>query len=366
MLLDKIEAWYERIGKKIVYILLVAVLTYVFFKYILELILPFVIAWLIAYFLNPFVTWMHKNIKLPRAMGTLLSMATILSGIGAVVVLVIRQLYLQIQSFAGSFGVYKQNVQIFIETIELKLQQLGERIPLPPSFSTLDDLVNELLSYIGSFMDEIVRGTYTVVSHVPNGLFFMIVVLISIFFMTKDFRKIKMFIKAQVPEKTSHQLVLIQNGLKNALGGYVKTQLILMCFTFSICLTGLVVLKRQYALLIALGIAVFDAFPIFGSGAVLIPWSIYHLIMGNYIVGLGLLAVYGSIVVVRQIMEPKVLSTQIGVYALVTLMSMYMGLKLMGVIGMILGPVVMVMLKTLQRIGVIPEFKYPTKEFDKE
>lgn len=358
---DQFMDWYNQIGKKILYILLGCLGVYIFLKYILELVLPFLIAWVVASLLHPIVTWLNKVVKIPRGFGTLLAMTTILSGVIAVITMIVKQLWIQIQSFADSFGYYKENIQYVFDKVELQMQQLGEHIPLPSAFASLDDLINEVLGLVGGFLDEIVKGTYAVVSHVPNGLFFVIVMFIAIFFMTKDYKDISDFIKAQIPSRTIHHLTQIKNGLKEALGGYVKTQLILMCFTFSICLTGLVVLRRQYALLIALGIAVFDAFPIFGSGAILIPWAAYYLITGEYMIGVGLLAIYGIIVVMRQIMEPKVLSTQIGIYALVTLMSMYIGLKLMGVLGMIIGPVTMVMIKTLQRIGVLPEFKKPFK-----
>lgn len=361
LLSERIEEWYEKIGKKILYVLIGIGGIYVFFKYILELIFPFVLAWLIASLLNIVVTWLKNKFKITRGLGTLLSMVTVLSGVIGIIALIVRQLWLQIQSFAVAFDLYKRDVENFISIVEVQLHKLGDKIPLPGAFSSLDDLVKEVLGYIGSFLDEIVKGTYSVVSQVPNGVFLIIVVLIAVFFMTKDYNQIKNFIKAQVPEKVRYKMGLMQNGLKGALGGYIKTQLILMCFTFTICLVGLFVLQRQYVLLVAFGIAIFDAFPVFGSGAILIPWAIYHIVTGNYILGIGLLAVYGTIVVFRQIMEPKVLSAQIGVYPLVTLISMYIGLKTIGIFGMILGPIIMVMIQTLQRVGVFPDFKKPPK-----
>lgn len=362
MLLDRIEKWYETTGKKVLYVVLGIGCIYIFIKYILELVLPFIIAWGLASLLNPFVTWMKKRFKIPRGFGTLLSMVTVLSGLIGGITLIVRQLWLQVYALAQDFDLYKEEVEILVGSIEDQLQKLGDKIPLPTAFSSLDELVREIMTYISGFLDEIVKGTYNVVTQVPNGLFFVIVVFIAVFFMTKDYRKIKNFIKAQIPEKVTNKIVLMQNGLKGALGGYIKTQLILMCFTFTICLVGLFVLKREYVLLIAMGIALLDALPVFGSGAVLIPWALYHIITGNYILGVGLLAVYGIIVVMRQIMEPKVLSTQIGIYALGTLMAMYIGLKTIGVLGMILGPIIMVMLKTLQTIGVLPDFKRPPEE----
>ena len=226
---------------------------------------------------------------------------------------------------------------------------------LPSAMEAIDTVLSQLLDYIGGFL----TGLVAVVTKVPNGFFFVIIVFIGTFFMAKDFYKIKGFVKAQFPEKMAEKLSMAQGGLKGAVWGYVRTQLILMCFTFCICLVGLIILNRPYAFLVALGIAVLDALPVFGSGAVLIPWGAYYLILGTYPLGFGLLCIYGLVVVMRQVMEPKVLSTQIGVYPLVTLMAMYIGLRLIGFLGIIIGPIMVVMFQTLQRVGVIDNFKDP-------
>jgi sporulation integral membrane protein YtvI len=360
LLLERIERWYDRVGKKLmkaIYILLGVVVVYFFFKYIFELVLPFIIAWILASLLNPVVTFLAKHFKIPRGIGTLVSMVTVLSAVFGMIAFLVKQLWDQIVGFTIAFPNYKLEMMLVLDDIQVQFQGIMDKLPLPEAFQSLDDVINTVLNNIGGFLTGLVEGTYNVVIKVPNGLFFVIVVLIAVFFMTKDYKMIGQFVKAQVPEKVVSKSILMKDGLKEALGGYVKTQLILMCFTFTICLVGLFVLQRPYALLIAIGIAFFDALPMFGSGAVLIPWAIFQLISGNIVVAVGLLAIYGLIVVVRQVLEPKVLSSQIGVYALVTLMSMYIGFKLIGVIGLILGPVTMVMLKTLQAIGLISSFK---------
>ncbi|MEF9960243.1 sporulation integral membrane protein YtvI [Niameybacter sp.] len=345
--------------------LLVAVLGgYLFFKYILELVLPFVIAWILASLLNPFVTLLKRHLKVPRGVGTLLSMVTVLTGVMGVITVIIRQLWQQIVGFAAAFPNYVSQIQATLESVQVQFQGVMDMLPLPEAIQSLEDLVQTVLANISGFA-EVITSTAGVVTKVPNGIFFVIVVLIATFFMTKDRKMIKDFVKAQMSEKVIDKIVLLQNGLKKALGGYIKTQLILMCFTLVICFVGLLVLQRPYALLIGIGIALLDALPMFGSGAVLIPWCLFHLISGNAVLAIGLIAIYGIIVVIRQIMEPKVLSSQIGVYALVTLMAMYIGFKTIGVFGLILGPIVAVMLKTLQAIGVLPMFKMAGEEAQK-
>ena len=113
----------------------------------------------------------------------------------------------------------------------------------------------------------------------------------------------------------------------------------LMSVVFLILSVTLTIIHVKYSFLIALGIAFVDALPILGSGTVLIPWSLGSLIGGNYRMAISLIVIYLIIILTRQLLEPKVLSTQIGLHPLATLLAMYVGLNLVGVLGMILGPV---------------------------
>jgi sporulation integral membrane protein YtvI len=365
MLLDKIEVWYEKKGRHYGRIAIAIIFLYIFFKYILRLVAPFVLAWIFAMVLNPVVTFLKKRFGLPRGVGTLVSMLTVLTGIFALLGAIIRQLWQQMIAFAKAFPLYQIQIEEFLNIIEDKILEISEILPIPEAFTSLDGALTGLLDYLEGLFKELPSHAYDIVSKLPGGIIFFITMLIAIFFMVKDYEEIKAFIRAQIPIRFKQKMGILQSGLKSALGGYIKTQLILMCFTFMISFIGLLILRRDYALLISLGIGFVDALPVFGSGAVLIPWGIYTLVMGNYGVGVGLLSVYLLIVVMRQIMEPKVLSTQIGVYALITLMSIYIGLQTVGPLGIILGPIVVVSLQTLQKVGILPSFKKP-KEYSEQ
>lgn len=353
MLQNRLEDWYERVGKKIMYFILVLLAIFVFFKYVFGLTAPFVVAWLFGSLLNPVVTWLNRRFKCHRALGTLLAMMTVLSAVITLLTLIIRQLCIQFIEFSESFPTYKAHIEEATRIVLEGIDSLLAALNLPSAIESIDNMMSQILDTVGSVLTNMVG----MVTKVPNGFIFLLIVLIATFFMTKDYYMIAEFIKAQLPHHLVDKVVVVKKGLKGALGGYIRTQLILMCFTFSICLVGLFLLGRPYAFLAALGIAIFDALPLFGSGAILIPWGIYHLILGHYPLGVGLLCVYGTVIVMRQIMEPKVLASQIGVYPLVTLIALYIGLRTLGVIGMIIGPILVVTFQTLQRVGAIPPFK---------
>lgn len=358
-MLKRLELWYDKVGSKILYVIVLILSIYVFIKYIFPLTAPFVIAWVLATLLNPVVTFLYQKLRLSRGFGTILSMLTVLTSLFMLIISLIKQLWYQAVDFTMHFPYYRRQITRVIEMLEEKLQNFEDVVPLSDIDFSLDNILDSALGRIGNFLESLALQVGQMVAQVPNALVFVVIMLLATFFMTKDYQKIKAFIKAQVPSKLVDKFGTMQSGLIRALGGYVKTQLIMLCFTFGICFVGFLVLGHKYILLLSFGIAVFDALPIFGSGAILLPMAIYNAIMGNYSMAIGIFAIYALIFLTRQIVEPRILSGQIGIYALVTIMSMYIGLKLFGVIGLIIGPVTAVSVKTLQAAGVIPNFKQP-------
>ena len=181
MLSDRIEKWYDRSGKKFVhygYILLALVLMYIFFKYIFRLILPFVIAWVLASLLNPFVTLLKKHLKVSRGIGTLLSMLTVLTAFFWLITLLIKQLWQQVVGFTAAFPNYSNAIKIALEDIQVQFQGIMDRLPLPATFQSLDDVIQTILNNIGGFLTDVVSGTVSgtasVVIRVPDGLFLVI------------------------------------------------------------------------------------------------------------------------------------------------------------------------------------------------
>lgn len=358
MLEDKIESWYKHSGRKIIVFLAVIGIVYVALRMnILGLFAPFIIAWLFATLLNPVVSWLAKRLKVPRGIGTILSMISILSGLLGVITVLIKKLWEQIINFASTLPTLTDEIILQINSIE---EKLGEKIHILPGgegIMNLDALIEQILNSISSFLTSAIPTIYDAISKVPDIVLFIVVMFLATFFMTKDYYRIKDFVKAQFSDTIVDRIVIMQRGMIEAIAGYIRTQVILMSMTFSICLVGLFIFRLDYALLLSVIIGFVDALPVFGSGTILIPWAIYNVLTGDLTLAIGLICIYGIIFITRQIMEPKILSTQIGIYALVTVMAVYVGYRSIGVLGMILGPVVVVTFQMLQNVGVLPKFK---------
>lgn len=355
--MNELERWYHNNGKKMIKAILGVVGGYIFIKYILTYTIPFIVAWIIASGLQKIVKWLNEKIQMQRGIGTMLSMVTVLSGISWGVVALIRKIVIQANNLYQRIPLYREEILSTISVISDKTKNLFSALPISSPISLermIDELFQGVAGFLGPFLS---KGSINVVSKVPNIMFLTIITLLSIFFMTRDYEEIKAFLITQIPNSMRKKFMVLKEDLVNALGGYLRTQLILMCITMSICFIGFLMLGVNNSVLLAITIGMVDALPIFGSGLFLIPWSLYNVILGQYSVALGLAGMYGLIVIVRQTVEPRVLSNQIGVYTLVTLMGMYIGFRVLGVFGLILGPVVVVVLKTLQKVGLLPALK---------
>ena len=188
MLEDKLEVWYEKRGKKVVMILVILLIAFVIIKLnILGLFAPFIVAWLFASLLNGFVTWINKKTGLPRALGTILSMLTILSGVLGLLTFLIKKLWEQVVAIA-------YNLPSLTEELIMQVGQLEERFSgffgtgkTPSAISNLDQLIEQIMDKLSSYLGSVIPVAYNAVSKVPDIVLFTVVMLVATFFMTKDY-----------------------------------------------------------------------------------------------------------------------------------------------------------------------------------
>ena len=309
--------------------------SYIFFKYLFIFIAPFFFGWLLSLLFHPFVTFLEKKIKLSRWIGSLLSILLLMGFFSIVVVGVWNKLITEASLFVQNFPDYLTQLKTSFATLQASL---------PQEIQNYIKHSKNITSVLTSLMTNKSGVSIKLLGAIPNGFMITIVALISSYFFTKD--------KIEIANFTRKLLTGFQSGyqnaqreLKNSVLAYCKTQLILMIYTFTICLVGLLILQSPYALLLCVLISVIDAIPFFGSGFILWPGAAMHFITGNHFLAIGYLIIYICVNLIRQIMQPKILGTQIGLHPLLTLISMYVGLKAFGVLGMIIGPILAVLMK---------------------
>lgn len=205
----------------------------------------------------------------------------------------------------------------------------------------------EFLGNLSKYVTKFFNGTFNFIMFIPNIFIYVVITLLATLFLVTDRREMSRYIHDILPKKIVRKINNIFKSTVTSLSQYLKSQLIMTCITFVELLISFLILKVEYPFTLALIISIIDALPILGVGSILIPWGIYVAITGNMKLAIGLLITYAVIIVVRQLIEPRIVSSNIGVHPFVTLISMYIGFKIFGIFGLIVGPIVMVVFKNV-------------------
>lgn len=324
-----------------------------FAGYIIWLFAPFLLAYGISFLVNPMADALQKRFRLPRGISAVLVIVLTVGVLGGIVSAIIWKIVDEIGN------VYEDLPMIYVSfrSTWLRLSETFSNVVevLPKELqSVFDDLSDQFLKWLADIATntELMRSAGNVAKRLPNVFIGVVVFILSLYFMVADSKRVSEAIKRPFSAKFIERMTEFRVQIKKYVGGYVKAQLTIMCVSFTLMLIGLSILKVDYALVIALATAVFDALPFFGSGAVLIPWSVISFISGNILHGVGLLIIYLSVILTRQFIEPKIVSKNIGMHPILTLMSMYVGFKVFSIGGMILGPLMLVIIISLYRAGV--------------
>ena len=330
------------------------------FAKIIGLFAPFILAFVLSLVLNPLADKLHKKLKFPRGLTAVFLIILVVGILGGVVGGIVYKIIDEIKSLYLQFPQISESIIQWMVDVRSSLKDIYSSMP-EYAQNVLGSLVENVQFSLSHFINDnyqpVVDGAGSVAKKIPGIFIGIIVFLLSLFFMVSDEDNVEKVIRKIFPERFINKIKNVFGEMKRTLGGYVKAQLIIMSVVFVIVTVGLSLLKSEYVLLVALAIALLDALPFFGSGAVLIPWSIISFINSNFKFGVGLLIIYLSVLLTRQMIEPKIVSSKIGINPLLTLMSMYIGYRVFSIGGMILGPIVMVLLISLKKSGLFEPFE---------
>jgi len=235
-----------------------------------------------------------------------------------------------------------------------KIQDLIKLLPpeialqINKSFNTfLQKLANiDIVSVVGNYAIDISTA-------IPNLFILTIIVLVSLFLFSLYLPKIHTRFLSLFKEKTQEIISVLSKEMKAATLGFLRAQIILSTITYIISFITLTILGVKYAFAISFLIIIVDLLPILGTGSTLMPWAIFSIARGDTFLGIGLIVLFLVITIVRKAIEPKILGERIGLGPLITLISIWVGFKALGVIGVFLGPILVILFKALVKIGVI-------------
>jgi len=326
------------------------------FVLILPYAIPFLLALLTAVLFEPLIQWLINKLRMKRVL--------------AVTIVFILFLFLV------GMGMYWLGTKLVVESVELAhksplffaiLLNLIEKYmgqweifatSLPPELvNTIQDSLAGLRTTLMNLATSITRGVLNLVAAIPKFLIVTLLYLITLYLISFDLPKLKKGFYNLFTPGAKQKLEIVFSQLSRASVGFVRAQVILSLLTFALAFVGLSILKVKYSLVISLIIVAVDILPILGTGSVLVPWAIFQYFTGNPSLAIGLLVLYLIITIVRRIIEPKILGDHLGISALAALVSMFIGFEIMGFIGLIIGPTIIIIIEALQKAGFLKNWK---------
>lgn len=362
------------------YFVLIVGAFYLFMKYAFWLCMPFLFAFFIAMLLQRPLNFVTKKTRLKKGF---MSAVIVLF----VVVLVCFLLYLLGSRIATEFRGLVQTLSVWLSDLPKLVKDMEASVIANLSFlpdgiektvtSTVSNLADNLLNYLkeGStvsgetfsldlaWLKTPLMGLWSTAKQVPSFIIAVVIALVACVYMTSDYDNIVNFVRRQLPDDKKIALSASKRIILSSLRKLVKSYITIIFITFVEITIGLNILSFMgvytsgYIIAISVITAIVDILPVLGTGTILIPWAVISLLMGNVGLGIGLLVLYAVITVIRQVIEPKLVASNLGLSPVITIIGMYIGLQLFGFIGMFLVPVTVILLKMLNDEGVVHLWK---------
>ncbi len=237
---------------------------------------------------------------------------------------------------------YSQNLTSLLEN-----NKFGQII-----FAAIGGVEDEIASFISKMPAKVAAWTADLALNIPEIFITVTVTVVSSFFICTDYDKICMFFYSFIPESVTIRIKKIKSSLLTSVFKLIKCYITIFLLTYGELFIGLFLLNVRFPVAVALAIAFADILPFIGTGTVLIPWTVFELVRGKAPLALGLFVLYLIITIVRNIIEPKLIGKNIGLHPLITLVALYIGLKLGGAVLAVILPLVLVAVKALNDDGV--------------
>ncbi|MEG1848682.1 MAG: sporulation integral membrane protein YtvI [Lachnospiraceae bacterium] len=327
---------------------------------ILIFFMPFVIGWIISLLANPLVKYLEEKLRIKRKAVSVLVIVLVLIVIGGVGYLAVSKLLLELAGFISSLPELWNSMQADFEEIGRNMDVFLKKLPVEIQNSILA-IENQMDSAIAGIMKNVSAPTFIAVGsfakNIPSGIIAVIMTALSSYFFTTEKNYVSEKAKHYMPLSLQKKWNIMFGSLKRAVGGYFKAQLKIEVWMYLLLAIGLMILHVDYAFLIALGMALLDFFPFFGTGIVLIPWAVVKILSADYMMALGLLIMWGVGQLVRQIIQPKIVGDSIGMPPIPTLFLLFIGYKVASVFGMIMAVPIGIIIVNLYEAGAFDTTK---------
>jgi len=342
--------YWSKVFRRVLVFALTILGVYLAFKLVMFYI-PFLIAFIISLLIEPLIRLVKKKTKLNRKVSAIIVMLIVFSIIIGLLVWGITSLITEasdlLQGLNGYFDTAYEQIQGIINGFDLEAIELPNEVKNIIQ-NSLSDFLGTVSEWIKNALSSILNG----ITSVPTIGIYTVITILSTYFICTDKIYILDQIEHHFPKTWVKKLSIHIREITKTLGKYLKAEAILIFISFIISLIGLYIfhfakMNVPYPLIMAIAIAFVDALPILGSGTIMLPWAVICAINGDISLAIAILVLWAIMSIVRQFIEPRIVGKQIGIHPIFTLIAMYTGYKFIGVIGMLVGPIVLIILKNI-------------------
>lgn len=322
---------------------------YLVFRYVLSYVLPFVVGVLLAFILEPGVSFLAKKTRVGRAWAAVVVILLLVGGLGYLVSWSVTRIAAEITDLYGYLPQYYGEFNRVVSEMLRIAGDISQQLPEP-----LARVAQDQWNRLYSLLSVIVSGAGGVVRTVPAVTVTTVFAFLSAYFVMKDRAAIGAFARSIIPARAFTHFKNVEMDILSGVAGFIRAQAVLIVLTMIVNVIVLSILGSRYAVALGLLLAVLDVLPIVGPGLIYLPWIGYHLLWGGASYALWLLTLYGSVSLLRQVIQTHLVGREMGLHPLVTLLSLYVGARLFGAPGLIYGPLTAILIKALWASGAIP------------
>lgn len=331
---------------------------------VLMFFMPFIVGWLISLIAAPAVRFFEEKFKVKRKAVSAVVIVAVIAAVVAVVYFLGAKLVREGIGFVNEVPRLWDTVVAEFDEVAGNLSVLYVRLPLDMQ-EKLQMITSETGLYVEELIGNVSVPTFEAVGNVakqiPDILMSVVMCLLSAYFFVADKGYVAALAEKYLPASIRYNFELIKRSFGKAIGGYFKAQFKIECWIYLLLVIGFLILKVDYALLVAMGIAFLDFLPVFGTGTVMLPWAVIALLGKDYRMTFGLLIIWLVGQLVRQLIQPKIVGDSIGVDAIPTLFLLYIGYQVAGVLGMIFAVPIGIIIANLYEEGVFETTRQSVK-----
>jgi len=339
---------YRKVG-----LFVILALAVVYRRPVLEAVLPFLVAFVLAYLIEPMVMALHKRLRLPRPVAAGVTLVLLVVVVGGSLVWVMMNVYNELLDLATLLPAHQRTAMRVANDLLQSVEELFESVPDEVTAylrQTLDRLSQRFMEIVANLTNRLL-GT---VAALPSAAAIWIIIMLATYFFSTDRENVNNVLLRMAPAQWRPRIADARDKVLVDLGGFLRAQLIMLFISTAIAAAGLVIIGTRYWMVLSLILGLLDVIPVLGPGLILFPWAAISVFLGNLPQAVWLVGIFVAQFATHNLLQAKVLGDSVGMHPLLMLVALWVGIVAFGVYGILVGPILAIIARALAKAGIIP------------